>query len=80
MTLANQTAEVPRKKIPQKMWEQIRDAEDRAKLTGHSIRQEIISVGQTHGFTETEMQKRGLITARANRKPETEIISGQSTP
>jgi hypothetical protein len=63
-------AEVPRKKIPQKMWQQIAAAEERAKFTGLSIREARISVGQIHGFSETEMQKRGLIAPRPRPNPE----------
>jgi hypothetical protein len=78
---AAQTAEVPRRRIPQPMWEDIHAVE---KLHAHpnawvvkdtSLRQELITVGDRYGFSETELIKRGIITPRKNPNPE----GGQQT-
>ena len=61
---------VPRKKIPQKMWDMMADADRRAKFTERTVRQELIDVGAQHGFSETELVKRGIITPRENPNPE----------
>jgi hypothetical protein len=68
--MTQQTAEVPRRKIPPKMWEFIADAERRAKFANQTIREQLIDTGAQHGFSETDLIKRGIITPREKPNPE----------
>ncbi len=62
-------AAVPRKKIPIEMWEEIYTAEThhhteskrRAIELDLTLRAEIVRIGQRHGFTESELEHRGVI-------------------
>jgi hypothetical protein len=64
-----ETPAVPRKQIPQQMWDEIRETEklhheDSARivcLSGLSLRSSIVHIGEKHGFTESEMESRGLV-------------------
>jgi hypothetical protein len=64
------TEAVPRRKIPQKMWAIVADADRRAKFTERTVRQELIDIGESYGFSETDLVKRGIITPRENPNPE----------
>jgi hypothetical protein len=72
--MTQQTAEVPRKPIPADMWTHIfhleaNHYETMANAKNLSLRNAIIRVGEQYGFTESELESRGLIS-RANRAKE----------
>jgi hypothetical protein len=64
------TEAVPRRKIPQKIWDVIADADRRAKFTDKILREELIDVGAQFGFSERDLVKRGIIPPRENPNPE----------
>jgi|HubBroStandDraft_4_1064222.scaffolds.fasta_scaffold12560_4 hypothetical protein len=69
-----QTAAVPQKRIPPEMWNKIRVLEEvratfDSTLKGN-LRQQLIAIGESHGFSETDLIKRGLITPRPKPNPE----------
>jgi hypothetical protein len=74
-----QTPEVPRNKIPQHMWEEIRAAEKTHEhananwttpFLDTTLREDLIHIGGRHGFTEGELIRRGIITPREKPNPE----------
>ena len=66
MDNAAQTREVPRKPIPQRMWEQIFAAENKHPFL--TLRDELIAIGLKHGFTESELERRGVIRTEPRAK------------
>jgi hypothetical protein len=61
-----QTPEVPRRKIPKHMWNEIFSAEHRHSFL--KLRDELIRIGLKHGFTENELERRGVIRAADHAK------------
>jgi hypothetical protein len=74
MDNAAQTQEVPRRPIPQEMWEAISKADRELKAewraTRNIHRAELLTLGQKFGFSESDLIRRGLLKPRANPNPE----------
>ncbi|HXN74131.1 MAG TPA: hypothetical protein VN861_16410 [Candidatus Acidoferrales bacterium] len=66
MDTATRAAEVHRRRIPQAMWNEIFRAEGTRSFL--NLRDELIRIGLKHGFGESELERRGVITVRSRAK------------